>query len=216
MTAVEFIHCTPAAEALIVKMARVSNPKNEDNQETAPRLLHYLIGHKEWSPFEMASMCVKINTTRDISAQICRHRSFSFQEFSSRYAEMPSPALPELRAQAAKNRQSSTDDLPEHVRTQSERIVASTLHNVYLLYKDLLDAGVARECARRILPLCTPTTLYMHGTLRSWIHFIQLRTQPDTQLEHREVADLCKNIFISHFPTIALAAFGDLSQPVQE
>jgi thymidylate synthase (FAD) len=204
---VTFVHCSPDAENLIVKMARVSNPANEDNIATAPKLLRYLIDHQHWSPFEMCSLCIKIDTERDISAQILRHRSFSFQEFSTRYAEAQPLTVPELRKQDLKNRQNSTNDLDfERVRYFQARI-----DNLYLnakeLYKKMIAAGVAKECARRILPLSTQTTLYMHGTLRSWIHYINVRTDPGTQLEHRLIAENCKQIFIEQFPTIGEAAF---------
>ena len=204
---VELIHCTPDAERLIVKMARVSNPANEDNVETAPRLLRYLIRHKHWSPFELATMCVKIDTERDIAAQILRHRSFSFQEFSTRYSQTSLAEMPAMRKQSEKNHQSSDDTLDEEVTKRFAPQIAVTIRNSYLLYQEMLDAGVARETARRILPLCTPTTLYMSSTLRSWVHYLQLRTAPDTQLEHRLVAERIKEIFTEQFPVIAEAAF---------
>lgn len=204
---VEFIHCTPDAERLIVKIARVSNPTNADNWASGPKLLRYLIQHQHWSPFEMASLCVKINTERDIAAQILRHRSFSFQEFSSRYAQMDPAVVPSLRRQAKSNRQSSHDDLPEADELRFRSAVARHLGSVYGLYESMLLQGVARETARRILPLCTPTTLFMHGSLRSWIHYIQLRTSPDTQLEHRAIAQACCDIFTDQFPVTAEAAF---------
>lgn len=204
---VTLIHCTPDAEALIVKMARVSNPANEDNRETAPRLLRYLIEHQHWSPFEMASLCVKIETERDIAAQILRHRSFSFQEFSTRYAKTAPAEIPALRTQDLKNRQSSHDNLDPAISRAFELRIADLIAQQFNTYEDLLEAGVAKETARRILPLCTPTTLYMHGTLRSWIHFINVRTSPDTQLEHRQIAKGCRAIFAQRFPVIAEAAF---------
>jgi len=204
---VTFVHCSPDAENLIVKMARVSNSANEDNMTTAPKLLRYLINHQHWSPFEMCSLCVKIDTERDISAQILRHRSFSFQEFSTRYAEAQTPVVPELRRQDLKNRQNSTDDLDFSIK----RIHNERIHNLYAriqgYYDDMIVDGVAKECARRILPLSTQTTLYMHGTLRSWIHYINVRTDPGTQLEHRLIAEVCKQIFIEQFPTIGEATF---------
>jgi len=204
---VTFVHCSPDAENLVVRMARVSNPANEYNMETAPKLLQYLIDHQHWSPFEMCSLCVKIDTERDISAQILRHRSFSFQEFSTRYAEARMSVVPELRKQDLKNRQNSTDDLD----FETVRYFQARIDNLYLnakeLYKKMIVAGVAKECARRILPLSTQTTLYMHGTLRSWIHYINVRTDPGTQLEHRLIAEGCKQIFIKQFPTIGEAAF---------
>ena len=202
---VTFIHCTPDAEALIVRMARVSNPNNADNLETAPRLLRYLIDHQHWSPFEMASLCVCINTERDIAAQILRHRSFSFQEFSQRYAKAGPAEIPTFRRQDTKNRQNSTDDLTEDVKAWAEANAALAIAKVYNTYEELLELGVAKECARRILPLCTPTTIYMHGTLRSYIHYIELRTKPDTQLEHRIIATGIKDIFVDKFPITAEA-----------
>jgi len=204
---VTFVHCSPDAENLVVKMARVSNPANEDNMATAPKLLRYLIDHQHWSPFEMCSLCVKIDTERDISAQILRHRSFSFQEFSTRYAEAQPLTIPELRKQDLKNRQNSTNDLDfEKVRYFQARI-----DNLYLnakeLYKKMIAAGVAKECARRILPLSTQTTLYMHGSIRSWIHYINVRASNETQLEHRKIALAIKAIFCEQFPIIGEAAF---------
>jgi thymidylate synthase (FAD) len=207
MTNVSLVWCTPNAEDLLTKMARVSNPANEDNMATAPKLLRYLIDHQHWSPFEMCGLCVKIDTERDISAQILRHRSFSFQEFSTRYAEAQPLTIPELRKQDLKNRQNSTDDLD----APTKNLLTGDIMTLYMqaseLYQDMLDAGVAKECARRILPLSTQTTLYMHGTLRSWIHYINVRTDPGTQLEHRLIAEDCKQIFIEQFPTIGEAAF---------
>jgi thymidylate synthase (FAD) len=204
---VTFVHCSPDAENLIVKMARVSNPANEDNVATAPKLLRYLIDHQHCSPFEMCSLCVKIDTERDISAQILRHRSFSFQEFSTRYAQVQSIVIPDLRKQDVKNRQNSTDDLAPITK----RLFAVGIKILYSmsarLYETMLYCGIAKETARRILPLSTQTTLYMHGTLRSWIHYINVRTDPGTQLEHRLIAEGCKQIFIEQFPTIGEAAF---------
>ena len=204
---VTFVHCSPDAENLIVKMARVSNPANEDNVATAPKLLRYLIDHQHWSPFEMCSLCVKIDTERDISAQILRHRSFSFQEFSTRYAQVHELTLPDLRKQDLKNRQNSTDDLDVNIKEDLTEDIVALYMQASELYQDMLDVGVAKECARRILPLSTQTTLYMHGTLRSWIHYINVRTDPGTQLEHRLIAENCKQIFIEQFPTIGEAAF---------
>ena len=204
---VTFVHCSPDAENLIVRMARVSNPANEDNMATAPKLLRYLIDHQHWSPFEMCSLCIKIDTERDISAQILRHRSFSFQEFSTRYAEARTPIVPELRRQDLKNRQNSTDDLAP-ITKKLFAVGIKVLYSMSArLYEAMLYCGVAKETARRILPLSTQTTLYMHGTLRSWIHYINVRTDPGTQLEHRLIAEGCKQIFIEQFPTIGEAAF---------
>ena len=204
---VTFVHCSPDAENLVVKMARVSNPANEDNVATAPKLLRYLIDHQHWSPFEMCSLCVKIDTERDISAQILRHRSFSFQEFSTRYAEAQPIAIPELRKQDLKNRQNSTDDLDSYAKNLLTSEIVALHMQASILYQKMLLVGVAKECARRILPLSTQTTLYMHGSIRSWIHYINVRTSKETQLEHRLIAENCKQIFIEQFPTIGEAAF---------
>ena len=204
---VEFIHCTPDAERLIVKMARVSNPDNADNTATAPRLLRYLIAHQHWSPFEMASLCVKIETERDIAAQILRHRSFSFQEYSTRYAVAQEIAIPDMRRQDTANRQNSIDDLPADVTAELRERIRHTFGETSRLYNDMLAAGVAKETARRIMPLSTATTLYMHGTLRSWLHYLQVRCASETQLEHRQIADACRAIFAERFPTIAEAVF---------
>jgi thymidylate synthase (FAD) len=208
MSSVSLIWSTPNAEALITKMARVSNPANADNLETAPRLLRYLIRHRHWSPFEMASMCVKVDTERDISAQILRHRSFSFQEFSTRYAEAQPYTIPALRRQDTVNRQNSFDDLDPDTVDMYQRWIDEALGGVSALYGEMLAEGVAKETARRILPLCTRTTLYMAGTLRSWVTFIALREKPDTQFEHREIALAAKELFCAEFPSIADALGG--------
>lgn len=205
---VELIHCTPDAERLIVKMARVSAPKNADNWDTGPKLLRYLIKHRHWSPFEMASMCVRIETERDIAAQILRHRSFSFQEYSTRYAVAQMPVMPDYRRQDTKNRQNSIDDLDPELKLAFAKRTLSLFGELYELYDDMLDAGVAKETARRIMPLSTATTLFMHGTLRSWIHYIDVRTDPATQVEHREIADAVKVVFMQEFPIIGEAVFG--------
>jgi thymidylate synthase (FAD) len=204
---VTFVHCSPDAENLVVRMARVSNPVNEDNMATAPKLLRYLIDHRHWSPFEMCSLCIKIDTERDISAQILRHRSFSFQEFSTRYAEAQPLTVPELRKQDIKNRQNSTNDLDFNTQEYYSEQICNQYKDIEELYDQMIADGVAKECARRILPLSTQTTLYMHGTLRSWIHYINVRTSKETQLEHRLIAEGCKQIFIEQFPTIGKAAF---------
>lgn len=206
---VELVWVTPNAEQLITKMARVSNPTNEDNMETAPRLLRYLIKHKHWSPFELGNMCVKINTERDISAQILRHRSFTFQEYSSRYSRMAPAEIPELRRQDLSNRQNSIDDLSADVIDEMQDKIAVQLASTYNVYQELLDKGVAKECARRILPLCTPTTLYMNGTIRSWIHYIELRSANGTQKEHQDIANQIKSIFITQLPIISEALWSN-------
>jgi len=204
---VSIVHVTPDAENLITKMARVSNPANENNYETAPRLLKYLINQKHWSPFEMASLCVEIETTRAIAAQILRHRSFSFQEFSQRYAFASDVELPELRRQDLKNRQSSTRDLgPDLIATYNKRILAH-YEEAQQLYWDMVDEGVAKESARAVLPLNTVTRMYMHGSVRSFIHYVDVRTDPSTQAEHRDIALAIKEILYEELPTISAAAF---------
>jgi thymidylate synthase (FAD) len=207
MGTAKLVHCTPDAERLIVRMARVSNPANQDNDATAPRLLRYLIKHRHWSPFEMASMCIEITTERDIAAQILRHRSFSFQEFSTRYATTSKAKPPHLRRQDTENRQNSHDDIDPLAQGAWCDVLGDHLTQAYDLYWRMLEGGIARETARRILPLCTPTTLYMHGTLRSWLHYLEVRCGPETQLEHRQVAEACRAIFREQFPVIAEAAF---------
>jgi len=207
MSKVELVWATPDAEKLVVKMARVSNPANEDNWDTGPNLIRYLMKHKHWSPFEMVNMCVKIETERDIAAQILRHRSFSFQEFSTRYSRTQPAEMPTFRRQDTKNRQNSFDDIhPTH--QQDLQIAAGrVISDAFMLYESMLERGVAKETARRVLPLCTPTTMYVQGTVRSWMHYIQLRTLEDTQLEHRVIAEQCRKVFASCFPETANAAF---------
>lgn len=207
MSCVSLVHCTPDAEKLIVRMARVSNPANQDNDETAPRLLRYLIKHAHYSPFEMATMCVKIETERDIAAQILRHRSFFYQEFSTRYSKTDIANAPHQRLQDHKNRQNSIDKLEPQMQEYWAERTSDVIARSFTLYEQMLEEGIAKETARRILPLCTPTTLYMHSTLRSWIHYIQLRSGPETQAEHREIAIACRDIFAQQFPVIAEAAF---------
>jgi len=207
MSNVELVWATPEAEKLIVKMARVSNPSNQENWETGPKLLKYCLDHKHFSIFVMCSLCVKIETERDISAQILRHRSFSFQEFSTRYAEAQPLTVPELRKQDVKNRQNSTNDLDIHTQVYYDEQIRNQYADIEELYEEMIADGVAKECARRILPLSTQTTLYMHGTLRSWIHYVTVRASKETQLEHRLIAEGCKQIFIEQFPTIGEAAF---------
>ena len=207
---VELTWATPNAEELIVKMARVSAPSNQDNMDTAPRLLKYLIRNKHWSPFEMANMCVEIETTRAISPQILRHRSFSFQEFSQRYAdtnELGSAVIPHLRRQDNKNRQNSIDDLSSEEIGGYYRRISALYEDAEHLYREMISNGVAKECARSILPLSTQTRLFMNGTLRSWIHYLDLRTDNGTQFEHRQIAGEIKRIFCKQFPIIGEAAF---------
>jgi len=207
---VQLVWATPNAEELITKMARVSAPKNQDNMDTAPRLLKYLIKHKHWSPFEMANMCVEIETTRAISPQILRHRSFSFQEFSQRYAdtsELGSAVIPHLRRQDQKNRQNSIDDLSADVVATYYRRISELYENAEHLYREMVSNGIAKECARSILPLSTQTRLFMNGTIRSWIHYLDLRCSNGTQLEHQQIARGIKQIFCEQFPIIGEAVF---------
>jgi thymidylate synthase (FAD) len=206
----QLVSITPDAEEQIVYMARVSNPKNQANMDTAPRLIRYLIKHKHWSPFEMASMQVEITTTRAIAAQVLRHRSFSFQEFSQRYSsvnDLDPIGLPLLRSQDAKNKQASHDDLPEELIARYNRYITELYDGAYDLYHNMLANGVAKECARSILPLGTPTKIYMAGTIRSFIHFCQIRCGEETQLEHRLIANDVKDIIEVNLPSIYEAAF---------
>ena len=210
MSNVKLIWATPDAEALITKMARVSAPANQDNMDTAPRLLRYLLKHKHVSPFEMANLCVEIETTRGISAQILRHRSFSFQEFSQRYADVSalgSSVIPHLRRQDLKNRQNSIDDLSPDTLGSYYRRIGQLFEDAEHLYREMVSAGVAKECARSVLPIATQTRMYMNGTLRSWIHYLQLRCDAGTQLEHRQIAEQIKDIFCEQFPVIGEAVF---------
>lgn len=212
---VNLVWRTDDAERMIVRMARVSAPKNADNMETGPKLLAYLIRHKHWSPFEMANMCLEINTSRCISPQILRHRSFTYQEFSQRYAntnQLGRPLIPHLRAQDNKNRQNSTDTLREKLGKPKladyYRRISLLYEEADHLYQEMISDGVAKECARAVLPNA-PTKLYMNGTLRSWLHYIDLRTSNGTQLEHKEIAEQCKTIFIEQFPIIAEAMWSN-------
>ena len=206
----KFVSITPDAEEQIVYMARVSNPSNQNNMETAPRLIRYLIKHKHWSPFEMASMQVEINTTRAVAAQVLRHRSFSFQEFSQRYSsvdQLGTVGVPHLRSQDLKNKQASHDDLDPGAVELMEKQITQLYASAFDYYEYLLDQGVAKECARSILPLGTPTRLYMSGSIRSWIHYIQIRAGIETQLEHRLIAEAVKDIFEEQLPNVYEAAF---------
>ena len=206
----KLVSITPDAEKQIVYMARVSNPSNQANTETSPRLIRYLIKHKHWSPFEMASMQVEVNTTRAVAAQVLRHRSFSFQEFSQRYSsvdQLGTVGLPHLRSQDLKNKQASHDDLDPSAIELMEKQITQIYANSFDYYEYLLSQGVAKECARSILPLGTPTRLYMSGSIRSWIHYIQIRAGIETQLEHRLIAEAIKDIFEEQLPNVYEAAF---------
>ena len=202
------VSVTPDAEKLIGYIARVSNPKNQENPEVAG-LLKYCIKHGHWSIFEQASMTVEIETTRGIAAQILRHRSFTFQEFSQRYADtnLLADEIPmfDLRHQDTKNRQNSTDDVPYNKKKDLEYKIAEHFVEAMDLYNELLREGIAKECARFVLPLATPTKIYMTGSARSWIHYINLRTANGTQKEHMDIANLCRDHFICNFPTTAKA-----------
>lgn len=210
MHSAKLIWITPDAEALVGKIARVSNPNNEDNPKVEG-LIRYLIKHKHWSPFEMASMCVEIHTTRAIAAQILRHRSFTFQEFSQRYAiptDSFATVLPELRRQDTKNRQNSIDDLPEETLDYYKQRIDDYFRQGVELYESLLHSDVAKECARSVLPLNTVTRLYMSGSIRSWLHYCDLRCANGTQLEHQLIATNVQELLIEELPTIARAMWG--------
>jgi len=201
------IQATPNPEENMAYIARVSNPSNQDNEKYAG-LLKYCIKHNHWSVFEQASMTLEIETTRAIAAQILRHRSFTFQEFSQRYAASTALGeieLPELRRQDLKNRQNSTDDLDSEMVDKLNRQMNTLFSSAVSLYTQMLEQGVAKECARMVLPLCTPTKIYMTGSCRSWIHYINLRSAHGTQKEHMEIAEDCRKIFIEQYPSVSEA-----------
>ena len=208
MNNVSLISVTPDAEKTIGYIARVSNPKNQENPKVEG-LLKYCIKHGHWSVFEQASMTLQIETTRGIAAQVLRHRSFTYQEFSQRYADssMLAEEIPmfELRRQDEKNRQNSIDDVDEFTKQEFDIKIKRHFEESMKLYKQLLDQGIAKECARFVLPLATPTKLYMTGSVRSWIHYINLRTANGTQKEHMEIAGLCRDHFICNFPITSKA-----------
>ena len=203
MSKVSLVWATPAAEQQIAYMARVSNPENQGNHETASKLISYLIKHKHWSPFEMVNVCMEIETTRDIARQILRHRSFSFQEFSQRYAEALKTEFSQPRLQDPKNRQNSieVDNFTlDYAWFNLQNEVAEAAEHAY---KHALELGIAKEVARKVLPEgMTMSRMYMNGTLRSWIHYVDIRTGPETQKEHREVAEQCKEILVKLFPNV--------------
>ena len=211
------IHITPKAEELITYMARVSNPSNQSNTETSAKLIRYLIKHKHFSPFEMVNMCVEIETTRSIAAQILRHRSFTFQEFSQRYADasqLGKPVVPQLRLQDLKNRQNSVEVEEEDLECFAtlnflKQEIEQLFKHSELVYKKLLEAGVAKECAREVLPLATPTRLYMNGTIRSWLHYCDLRTSNGTQKEHALIASSIKDLLYKELPNVCEAMWSD-------
>ena len=205
---VSLISVSPDAEKHMAYCARVSNPNNQENENYAG-LLKYCIKHQHWSIFEQAFMTLEINTTRGLAAQILRHRSFTFQEFSQRYADTnlldANIPLPELRRQDTKNRQNSIDDIPE----EQSKMLLGRIQNYFNegldLYNELLREGIAKECARFVLPLATPTRIYMSGSVRSWVHYIDLRSGHGTQKEHMDIANACKSIFTEQFPTVSAA-----------
>ena len=205
---VSLVSVSPDAEKHMAYCARVSNPSNQENDNYAG-LLKYCIKHQHWSIFEQAFMTLEINTTRGLAAQILRHRSFTFQEFSQRYADTnlldTNIPLPELRRQDTKNRQNSIDDIPE----DQSKMLLGRIQNYFNegldLYNELLREGIAKECARFVLPLATPTRIYMSGSVRSWVHYIDLRSGHGTQKEHMDIANACKTIFTEQFPTVSAA-----------
>ena len=204
---VKLVSVTPDAEKTMAFIARVSNPNNQENENYAG-LLKYCIKHNHWSVFEQATMTLEIETTRAIAAQILRHRSFTFQEFSQRYADtqlLETIELPELRRQDSKNRQNSIDDLDPKVVDTLNRQMNTLFSSAFALYNQMLEDGVAKECARMVLPLCTPTKIYMTGSCRSWVHYINLRSAHGTQKEHMDIAKECACIFAGQFPAVSEA-----------
>lgn len=205
MSKTKLIWSTPEGEELVAYMARVSNPANQNNQATAPKLIKYLVSNKHWSPLDMVDMCVEIETTRDIARQVLRHRSFYFQEFSQRYAQVNEFEISEARLQDSKNRQNSleTDNvlLQSWWAQQQEQLVAKC----YAVYSEALARGIAKEVARKVLPEgLTMSRMYMKGTLRNWLHYIDVRTDPSTQKEHREVAEQCKQLLLQCYPSMEM------------
>ena len=205
---VKLISITPDAEKNMEYVARVSNPKNQDNDKFAG-LLSYCIKHGHWSVFEQAYMTLEINTTRGLAAQILRHRSFTYQEFSQRYADAnllsEKIPLPKLRRQDTKNRQNSTDDVDPYIVQKYDILMEEHFKSSMDLYNKMLEDGIAKECARFVLPLSTPTRIYMTGSCRSWVHYIHLRSAHGTQKEHMDIANACKEVFIEQFPAVSEA-----------
>tara|TARA_Y100001968_G_C19448882_1_gene767149 strand:- start:4756 stop:5388 length:633 start_codon:yes stop_codon:yes gene_type:complete len=207
MSIVQFITATPESEKTMAYIARVSNPNNQSN-ENFQNLLKYCINHEHWSVFEQAYMTLQIETNRGIAAQILRHRSFTFQEFSQRYSDstqLGDIPIPELRRQDIKNRQNSTSDLSIDIIQKFKERIRKQFNENKKLYEEMLDSGIAKECARFVLPLATPTRIYMTGSCRSWIHYISLRSAHGTQKEHMDIAIECKKIFTNKFPTVSSA-----------
>ena len=205
---VKLISVTPDAEKMMGYVARVSNPSNQENPKVAG-LLKYCVKHQHWSVFEQSFMTLEIETTRGLAAQILRHRSFTFQEFSQRYADssMLADTIPlfDLRRQDTKNRQNSIDDIDPHTRQNFEIKIQKHFDDSMQLYQEMLAAGIAKECSRFVLPLAVPTRIYMSGSCRSWIHYIDLRSAHGTQKEHMDIAEACKKVFVEQFPTVAEA-----------
>ena len=204
---VKLVSITPDAEQMMAYIARVSNPSNQENEKYSG-LLKYCIKHNHWSVFEQSTMTVEIETTRAIAAQILRHRSFTFQEFSQRYADtnlLEAIKLPELRRQDTKNRQNSIDDLDPEVVEKLNKQMKTLFSSGQALYNQMIESGVAKECARMVLPLCTPTRIYMTGSCRSWIHYINLRSGHGTQKEHMVIAKAVKDVFVEQFPAVSEA-----------
>ena len=204
---VRLISVTPDAEQTMAYIARVSNPSNQGNDNFSG-LLRYCIKHEHWSVFEQSFMTLEIETTRGLAAQILRHRSFTFQEFSQRYADsnlLGEIDLPELRRQDVKNRQNSINDLDPAITDKLQKQMITLFSSSLSLYNQMLESGVAKECARFVLPLATPTRLYMTGSCRSWIHYINLRSAHGTQKEHMDIANACKGLFIEHYPVVSEA-----------
>ena len=205
---VKLVSVTPDAEQTMAYVARVSNPNNQENPNYA-KLLGYCIKHNHWSVFEQSFMTLEIETTRGLAAQVLRHRSFTYQEFSQRYADSSllsqTIPLPELRSQDTKNRQNSIDDVDPFKKQKYEMKMQQLFTRSMDLYREMLDDGIAKECARFVLPLATPTRMYMSGSVRSWIHYITLRSANGTQKEHMDIAEACKKIFVEQFPTCAAA-----------
>tara|TARA_R110002074_G_scaffold234568_2_gene406390 strand:- start:175 stop:810 length:636 start_codon:yes stop_codon:yes gene_type:complete len=205
---VKLISVTPDAEKMMGYVARVSNPSNQENPKVAG-LLKYCVKHQHWSVFEQSFMTLEIETTRGLAAQILRHRSFTFQEFSQRYADssMLADTIPlfDLRRQDTKNRQNSIDDINPHTRQNFEIKIQKHFDDAMQLYQEMLAAGIAKECSRFVLPLAVPTRIYMSGSCRSWVHYIDLRSAHGTQKEHMDIAEACKSVFVEQFPTVAEA-----------
>ena len=203
---VNLVWATPDIEEKVAYCARVSNPENQHNHETAPKLLKYLMKHKHFSPFEMANVCMEIETTRDIARQILRHRSFSFQEFSQRYAVVNDFSFRDCRVQDEKNRQNSFVSVDPELNNWWRATQLRVQHEAEFMYQAALNRGIAKEQARALLPEgMAVSRMYMNGTLRSWLHYIEVRTDPSTQKEHREVAEACKTVIATLCPSLMSA-----------